>query len=150
MPKSDERLWSSLHAMNAGTVEDHKGLAAMVEHNIAEGQAAMGQASTNAAAARERVARIKAGEDVQGGLTREVDFESILREAGWTTAEIKHLRLVSFVCDLGGHEALRKETHKSRERAYQAAPRAVLRKMCRDDPDLLRRMLNPADEAEAA
>ena len=44
--KAEERLWSNIHDLHAGTVEDHKGLAAIVERKVAEGQVEMAKAAT--------------------------------------------------------------------------------------------------------
>ena len=65
--EADERFWSSLHDMHAGTVEDHKGLAASVERKVVEGQAEMAKAATHRDTAKERRERLERGEDVPGG-----------------------------------------------------------------------------------
>jgi hypothetical protein len=54
--------------MNAETVEGHKGLVAQAERKIADGQSATANAAANAAIAKERIERLKRGENVEGGL----------------------------------------------------------------------------------
>ena len=39
--EADEQFWRNIHDMHAGTVEDHKGLAATAERKVAEGEAEM-------------------------------------------------------------------------------------------------------------
>jgi hypothetical protein len=91
--ESDERFWSGRRDHCVATAADLKGLAATTEHAIAENEAGAADASTKAAAARDRVERIDRGEDVQGGLgkplTRE-DMERILLKAGLSRADIRH------------------------------------------------------------
>jgi hypothetical protein len=43
--EADERFWTSLQDMNQSTVEEHKALAATVEHAIASGQAGAANAA---------------------------------------------------------------------------------------------------------
>jgi hypothetical protein len=50
--------------MNAETVEGHKGLVAKAERKIADGQSATANAAANAAIAKERIERLKRGENV--------------------------------------------------------------------------------------
>ena len=70
--------------MNAETVEGHKGLVAKAERKIADGQSATANAAANAAIAKERIERLKRGENVEGGLGNPLsweDCERIMREA---------------------------------------------------------------------
>ena len=64
--KDEERLWSNIHDLHAGTVEDHKGLAAIVERKVAEGQVEMAKAATYRDTAKEQRERLERGEDVPG------------------------------------------------------------------------------------
>jgi hypothetical protein len=93
--KLDAKQWSSIHDLHAGTVEDHKRHAAKVAGIIANAEHEAEQASAHAKAARERVERIERGENVEGGLGKPADFEQIVREAGWTTRDITHARLIA-------------------------------------------------------
>jgi len=70
--------------MNAETVEDHKGLVAQAERKIADGQSATANAAANVDIAKERIERLKRGENVEGGLGNPLsweDCERIMREA---------------------------------------------------------------------
>jgi hypothetical protein len=85
--EADERFWTSLRDMNRESVDGHKSHAALTERAIASWEAAAATAAENAAAARDRVARIRRGEDVPGGLGKPrqlaEDMERIMRQAGW-------------------------------------------------------------------
>jgi hypothetical protein len=62
-------------------------------------EAASAASAVRAAEARERIAKIEAGGDVSGGLGRPLsnaDMIAILKTAGLTNAEIRHIRLQHF------------------------------------------------------
>jgi len=102
--KADEQFWAGLHDMHASVVEDHKGLAGTVEHAVAKGQAGMANAAEKRDAAKDRRERLERGEDVPGGLGKPLmreDVERILREAGWTTRDLRRLDLIGAVNELG-------------------------------------------------
>jgi hypothetical protein len=125
--EADERFWSSFHGMNAGTAEDHKGLAARTASAIAKSEAAAAKAASNAKAAQERIERIKRGENVEGGLGKlhiREDFERILREAG---VDPKHCARVGEVADAIGFETMMKAIHQDRHRAERATLRRLHR-----------------------
>jgi hypothetical protein len=102
--KADERFWDGLHDMDAGRVNDHKGLAGDVAKAIAVGEAEASKAEARAKAARERVERIERGEDVSGGFskpkTRE-EFEAELLAAGLSKRDLRRCDLFAAVGDLG-------------------------------------------------
>jgi hypothetical protein len=129
--EADERFWSSMQDMNAGTVEDHKRLVANAERTIASGKSAAADAADKAAIAKERVDQIKRGENVEGGLkpfTSE-DYERILRDAGWTKRDIEDSIQVAQVSNVFGFEAMMEETHKARERSERNVVRKLYRRI---------------------
>ena len=136
--ESDQQFWAGLRDMNQATAEGQRGLAAAAGGAAAGCEAEAAKADANAAVAKERVERLKKGEDVPGGLgrpfTRE-DCERILRDAGFTTSDFRNLEIVHEVSELGGFEEMLKETHKMVERAERAASRAVLRRLLSRDSE---------------
>jgi hypothetical protein len=66
--EADEKFWTDLHDLHAGTVEDKKGLAAKVAHEIAEGQAELAKTAARRDTAKAKRKRLDRGEDVSGGL----------------------------------------------------------------------------------
>jgi hypothetical protein len=145
--KADEQFWDGLHRMHAGTVNDHKGLAAHVAKAIAEAEAS--KAEARAKAARERVERIHRGENVSGGLgeprTRE-DFEAELLAAGFTKRDLRRMSMLTAVHDLGEDvwEAFLQSVHASdhADRAAEREARACLK--------LFGSFEDPAERAELA
>lgn len=135
--EADERFWASVRDMNQATVDEHKGLAATVERKIANGEAAATAAAEKAAAAKDRVERIRRGEDVVGGLGKPLtaeNFERIFREAGFTAGDIRFSEFVAAVSEDVFDEALKegaRHIDKRHQRDFKADVRAVLRR--RDD-----------------
>ena len=125
--KAEERLWSNIHDLHAGTVEDHKGLAAIVERKVAEGQVEMAKAATYRDAAKEQRERLERGEDVPGGLSKPPAFEQILRDAGWSTSDIERSIGMAGLSE-AQFEAMLQEVHAATERAQKATVDAVLRR----------------------
>jgi hypothetical protein len=136
--EADERFWTRIHDMHAGTVEEHKGLGTTVERRVAAGEAEMAKAAGHRDAAKERRERLQRGEDVPGGLGKPMtseDFEQILREAGWSASDIQRSVDISKLSDVEFEEMLR-EIHVATERAGKAATRRVLRRHAAAAPDI--------------
>jgi hypothetical protein len=134
--EANERFWTTLHSMHEEQVNGHKDILAITERSIAAISAHMAEAAAKAADAKDRIERIRKGEDVPVGkrLTRE-DVERILREAGLTTADIRHMDLVTAfhkeVGEDGFEEYLQEVCKRAEDRRHaqsRAAMRAVLRK----------------------
>jgi hypothetical protein len=125
--KAEERLWSNIRDLHAGTVEDHKGLAAIVERKVAKGQVEMAKAATYRDAAKEKRERLERGEDVPGGLSKLPAFEQILRDAGWSTSDIERCIGMAGLSE-AQFEAMLHEVHAATERAHKATVDAVLRR----------------------
>lgn len=125
--KADAHLWASLHAMEFGTVEERKQVIAGVERDVADGKARADNAATRATEAKDRIARIERGEDVQGGLGKPLDVLKVLREAGWTEAQIRDAQLLASLPEDARHELL-KEIHSRRERSEKAAKAAIIKR----------------------
>ena len=141
--EADERFWTSLHDLHAGTVEEHQGLAMTVEHRVAEGQAEMAKVAIHRDAAKERRERLQRGEDVPGGLgkpfTRE-DATRILREAGWSARDIQPCINLNTLAGRMDWEAIMQElnavTRRAEKRAERAAVRAMLRRHAATSSDI--------------
>jgi hypothetical protein len=52
------------------------------------------EAGENVQAARDRLERLKRGESVSGGLGKRLDFEAELKAAGFTTRQLRRMRLL--------------------------------------------------------
>jgi hypothetical protein len=130
--KADEELWSHLHESDAKQIEGHKGLIRSAEQTVASTQAAMIVADAKIAAAKERIARIQRGENVAGGFGEPMDFDKVLRAAGWTASDLKRARLLAVITEVGGEaafKALMQETHRRHKLGERAAIRAIARRL---------------------
>jgi len=96
--RTDAQFWDSMANMHAGTIKDHKDLAAAAERKIADGEAQKASAAEHAARAKDRIAQIERGEDVAGGLGKPLTWEHamrICREAGMTTSDMQHAQVLA-------------------------------------------------------
>jgi hypothetical protein len=127
--ESDERFWTGIHDMHAGTVDDHKGLASAAERKAVDGQAEMAKAAIQRDTAKDRRERLERGEDVPGGLGKRFtrkDAERILREAGMSTSDIRHCINFAILPESDIRDVKAKVLATMR-RAEKAAVRAMLR-----------------------
>jgi hypothetical protein len=125
--KAEEDVWNSLISLNAGTVEDYKGLATSAERKIAEGQDAMAKAAAHRDGVKRRRERLERGEDVPDGLSKPPDLEGILLDTGWTKSEIKRSIEIARLPE-ATFKAMIQEVIEAQERAREAAISAVLRR----------------------
>jgi hypothetical protein len=89
----DERFWDAMQGLNAATAEDHKRLIASAEAKLKESERAAADATENRETARERLAKLKRGESVAGGLGKKLDIVAMLKSAGLTPREIRRAAL---------------------------------------------------------
>ena len=128
--ETDERFWTGLREMHEEQIEGQRQLIASAERAIAKGQSAAANAAANAAEAKDRAERLKRGEDVPGGLDKPVDLERVLREAGLTTRDINHMKLLAAIPEKAMsavHEISNEAFRKAGERAERAAVRRFVR-----------------------
>jgi hypothetical protein len=113
--EADERFWSRLHGMHTEQMEGHGRLIAGAEGQIAVSKAEAEKCAAAATEAKDRVERLKRGEDVASRLTKP-DWEKMLRESGWTTSDINRARLLSKVTDAFGNEEVHKLVWERRDK----------------------------------
>jgi hypothetical protein len=125
--EADERFWASLRDMNAGTAEEHRGLAKLADEKAAAMATEAAKAEAKVAAAKERRERIERGEDVAGGLGKPQDIGKYLRDdLGWTQKDIDHCVTIYRIHELGGEparEMLMKDIMHRTELARKSAVR---------------------------
>jgi hypothetical protein len=83
-------------------------------------------AARRSAQAGERIERLKRGEQIANG--KALDLAAILREAGWTAAELDHARLLASL-PADAIPAIGKEAQKATKRAE----RTIVRRMARQN-----------------
>jgi hypothetical protein len=80
--KDEESFWGAMRDINAATAEDHKRLAASAEAKLKEHELAAADAADRYETAKERLAKLKGGEGVSGGLGKKLDPVSLMRAWG--------------------------------------------------------------------
>jgi hypothetical protein len=123
--------------MNASTAADYKDLIATAQNAVVKNEAAAKDAAAKADQARERLAKIERGEDVQGGFGRPMTYEQaerIMLDAGLTKGDIRHMRpvlhdeLERLGIENDFWDALAKRREAADIRVHRQAERDVLRK----------------------
>jgi hypothetical protein len=139
--EADQQLWERLRDLHQSTANDHKGLAAKAERTAANGQAAAEAAAANAAGAKDRVDRIKGGENVPGGLGKPMTRGDWIKQLGLTRRDLRRMEHLMAVGKLGddaweeySHEHFR-ELMKADNRMTLAAAREVLRRRFPEAPE---------------
>jgi hypothetical protein len=132
MEEASAEFWEDLGDMHRSGAEERKALAAIIAKQIAANEAGAANADEHAKNARDRIERLKRGEAVPASkpLTPK-DVERIFRDAGFTTADLRHMdRMRSFFEAVGdvGFEAFLEEHFRLRGRAERSMQRAVMRR----------------------
>jgi regulator of replication initiation timing len=124
----DERFWTGLQEMHAQQAQDQKRLAAAAEKAAAASQEGADEAVAKVTAAKERIERLKRGENVEGGLGKPLDIEQVLLRAGFTKSDLMNMRRVHAIGELGKDvfEQFLRECLKDRGRAEKAFSRRFL------------------------
>jgi hypothetical protein len=126
LAEREQRLWDGMRELLA---ERASGLADMASRASADGEEARKSAEdagTRAVAATDRIDRWRRG-DASVLRGQEVDLEKILRDAGWTTADIDHALVVARLPEAVAVAGLRDISRAAGERAARAAARRLLR-----------------------
>jgi hypothetical protein len=127
LAEQERTVWDGMQAMLA---ERAGGMAATAEKATAasaEDQKAAADAAARSAAAKDRVERLRRGEAVSS-IGKPLDFEEILREAGLTNADLRHMRvLASLDWDEATQQALVDVSINAGDRAHRALARRLLR-----------------------
>ncbi len=128
--KDDERFWDSMHDMNASTIAEHKALIANAETKIAEAEAEAAKAAEAAKVAKDRLNKIKRGENVQGGLGKRIDLRAMLK-ATLTPDQFRRIDLVGSLTK-AEFETLIDDAHLTRmheaaDKAHDREARRIIR-----------------------
>ena len=92
--KDDERFWDGMRDMNAASVEEHKRLIAAAEAKKAAFERAAAEAGERLETAKDRLARLKRGELIAGGLGKKLDVPAVMKAAGFTLKQTKRMALL--------------------------------------------------------
>jgi hypothetical protein len=126
--KADAQFWDDLAGMHTSTVEDHKGLAALAERKITQSEAERANAAEHAAKAKDRIARIERGENVEGGMGKPMthaDVERICRAAGMSTSDLRYAQVLAMLPE-AALPLISKAAVESSDRAAKRMARRIL------------------------
>src|SRR5262249_34099649 len=98
LAEREQYFWNSTQELLAERAEGKDGLASDATASATADRQGAADASTRAADAADRRDRLRRGEDAPRG--SEIDFEKILHEAGWTSADIRHAVILSELHEL--------------------------------------------------
>ena len=145
--EANERFWSGLADMCESTAAEHTALRDKADRAIAENQADATNARDGAAAAKDRIDRLRRGESVVGGLRKPISIDQLgLDKAFW-----RHCREVGEIDRLGLWDVMRKEMMEATERAHVSIPRKILKRHRRIEElvkSLPQEAVNILDEVE--
>ena len=107
-----------MHSLNAAHIESHKAAIAHAEVKIAAMEPGAAKAAEEAEAARSKLAKIKRGEAVQGGLGKRLDLRALIKAAGLTPSMVRRMRLFANLTE-AEFEALLADEQMNRRTAAQ-------------------------------
>jgi uncharacterized membrane protein len=134
--KDDERFWEAMRDMRTASVEEHKAVIARVEARISKDAPRLAEAGEWAQAAKDRLERIRRGENVPGGLGKPFDVRAALKAAGFTERDLRRMRLLASLTET----EMKQASATAGAEAADAADRAVVREA--------RRIIGARREAE--
>ena len=92
--RDDERFWEMMRDSSTGVVDGHRKTIAASTAALANAEPARAEAEENVKAAKDRLDRLRQGETVSGGLGNRLDFEAELKAAGFTSRQLRRMRLL--------------------------------------------------------
>ena len=119
--------------MGTASVEEHKALIARAEAVIAKEAPRVAEAGERAQAAKDRLERIRRGEDVAGGLGKPFDVERALKAEGFTDRDLRRMRLLASLTEAEMKQASAKtcaEVVDAADRAIEREARRIIRARC--------------------
>lgn len=121
-----ERQWSALQVMAQERLAGHKELQVMIDREIAQDEIAIPDLNSNVTRARDRIARLKAGESVAG-----IDKPLTPAEMGFSRAQIRHMMHLAEIGDAGFEEFLA-EVRKRKQKVERNGSAKMARRLRRE------------------
>jgi hypothetical protein len=91
--KDDERFWDTMRDLNASHIVGHNAQIALAEAKVAEMEPEVAKAAEKVEVSWDRLAKIKRGEAVPGGLGKRLDLDALIKAAGLTPGDLRRARL---------------------------------------------------------
>jgi Xaa-Pro aminopeptidase len=121
-----EQQWSALQDMVQERLAGHKALRISIDREIAQDESAVPEFGSNAGRAKDRIARLKAGESVAG-----IDKPLTLAELGFSPAKIRHMTRLAEIGDAGFEEFLA-EVKKRKDKVEHNVSAKIARRLRRE------------------
>ena len=125
--EADERFWSGFQEAQAEYGAGRKAMAALHEGKANEAKEGADKAAAKAASLRDRIARLKRGEEVGGGTGKQLSMKQVVAILGGKSA-VKRARRVAAIFDVGAEEEMLEEQHKRAKRIENAVINSVYRR----------------------
>jgi hypothetical protein len=127
--EADEQFWTTMRSMFEANSADLKQHADLTERKIADVKPQITNADVKAATARDRMARIKNGETVSGGLGKPQSREDIIASLGLTKKDLRRFSAVHELCETeSDFQKMMEELHRAHKRSENAAISRMLRR----------------------
>jgi hypothetical protein len=97
--ESDEQLWTTMRSLSENNLAGLELLADETERDMAEVKPLIKNADAKAATARDRVARIKNGDAVSGGLGKPRTREDVIAMLGMSKREVSRALALAELCE---------------------------------------------------
>jgi hypothetical protein len=125
--EADERFWSGLQEAQEEYCAGHKAMAVQNDRKAEEAKGEADKAAAKAVELRDRIARLKRGEDVGGGTGKRLSMNEITAIMGGKAA-VSRARRVAAIDEAGAFEEMLEELRKRDRRAENAAINSVYRR----------------------
>jgi hypothetical protein len=120
----EQRVFDTFREMLTPKADGNESLASKAMAESATDKRMAEDAAKRSAQVADRIARLKRGEQVANG--KALDFDAILREAGWTPADMRHAAVLASLPETA-ISTLVQEAMKASERAERAIARRMAR-----------------------
>ena len=129
--EDEQQFWGAMHDMNSATAEDSIRLIALAEAKLNEHNRAAAGTIEQCEVAKERLAKLKCGESVSGGLGKKLDVVARLKASGFTARQMKRALLLASLTDEGFRTLLQRTDPVA---AVDKALDRQLRRLTRERP----------------
>ena len=131
--EADLKFWTDHKDYQAALAEDLKGLSGEYQRKSADAETGAKGAAGHIAAAQDRIERLDKGEALTGGLGKPLTYEDaigIMKAAGMTDGDIRHIQNVGTLSKIGAHDEYEQECKNAHDRAIRAE-KSIARKILR-------------------
>jgi hypothetical protein len=129
--EANERFWQNMRDLCEDQVNGQNQLAAIIDRSIADGQSGMEEAAAQSTIAKERIERLRKGEDVPDGLGKPLIRGDLIAELTLIASNVRHRLHLRILHELGALAELTKEIRKIDKGGQKTASLKVLRRQLR-------------------